>query len=149
MYKVTRFIALFASFVLTFGVAGSLAAATSRSKDSSKTVSKMSVKPSPAAHSTTEHMKTSSIRGMNHVLASAEELSGTIAFIGPSDKEVTLVGANGIPYDFQLTRKTKVELAGKKIGATEFTGENHKEATIRFLPTSRGNMAESVNISAS
>lgn len=146
MYKVTRFIVLFASFVLVLGVAGSLAATTSGSKDSSKPVSKMSVKPSPAVHSATEHMKTSSTKG---VLAPAEELSGSIAFIGRSDKEVTLVGANGVPYDFQLTRKTKVDLAGKKIGATELAGQEQKQATIWFLPTSRGNLAESVNISAS
>jgi hypothetical protein len=81
------------------------------------------------------------------VLAPAEELSGTIGFVGPSDKEVTLIGANGVPYDFQLSKATKVDFAGKEIRATELGQENHKQATIRFLPTVQGNLAKSVDIS--
>jgi hypothetical protein len=96
---------------------------------------------------TAERTKKSAATNMNHVLASAEELSGRIAFIGPSGKEVTLMGANGIPYDFRLTSRSKIDVAGKKIGVDELAAENHKQATVRFLPTTRGNLAESLEIS--
>jgi hypothetical protein len=86
---------------------------------------------------------------MGYVLAPAENLSGTIMMVGPSDKEVTLVGSNGVPYDFQLTRKTKVELANQKIGVDALAGELNKQATVHFVPTSEGNLAESIQIGPS
>ena len=151
MHKMRSFVVLLSSFLLMLGLGVALGANTSASKKSpANTVSKSSAKSSPATDkSTAGHMKKSSRKSMSHVLASVEELSGTIAFIGRSDKEVTLLGTNGVPYDFQLTRKTRVDLAGQKIGATELLGENHKQATVRFLPTTRGNLAESFDINAS
>ena len=83
------------------------------------------------------------------MLASAENLSGTISSVDPSDKEVTLIGSNGVPYNFDLTKGTHIDASNKKIGANELAGESHKQATIHFLPTAHGNIAESIQISAS
>jgi hypothetical protein len=151
MHKVTRLMVLLSSLALMLAVGGSSAATTSGSKGAAaKAVTKIPVKKSiPIQKRTAQQIKESSSKNANHVLASAEELSGTIAFVGPADKEVTLIGANGVPYDFQLTSKTKVDVAGRMIGATQLATENHKEATVRFLPTTRGNLAERLEISAS
>jgi hypothetical protein len=62
---------------------------------------------------------------------------------------VTLIGSNGVPYDFQLTRKTQVELSDKTIASKELAGESHKQATVHFVPTSHGNLAQTIRVSAS
>ncbi|HZC22648.1 MAG TPA: hypothetical protein VE866_04855 [Candidatus Binatia bacterium] len=90
--------------------------------------------------------KSSSAKSTHDVLAPAEDLSGTISFIAPSDKEVTLTGANGTPYDFQLTRTTRIELAGRRIRETELVNEDHKRATVRFVPTGQGNLVQTLEI---
>ncbi len=72
-----------------------------------------------------------------------------ITIVDPSHKEVTLLGSNGVPYDFELSGKTRIELSNKKVGAKALASEIHKEATVHFVPTSRGNLAESIQISAS
>jgi hypothetical protein len=133
MRKAAKFMALFSSFVLTLAVC-SVAANTSNSKESANTA-------------TTEMFtKSSSAKSMHDVLAPAENLSGTISFIGPSDKEVTLMGANGTPYDFRVTRTTRIDLAGRRISEMELANENHKQATVRFLTTCQGNLAQTLEI---
>jgi hypothetical protein len=144
------------SFVLVFAVAICLASPASGSKDSAaknsaKTSTKTTSKNSPATRKTTEKTpaKSSVKKKTSHSLASAEDLSGTISVVSPSDKEITLVASNGVPYDFDLTRKTRVELSDKNIGVKELPSENHRQATVHFVPTSRGNLAESIRISTS
>lgn len=83
------------------------------------------------------------------VLAPAETLRGTISFVGNSDKEVTLTGADGTPYDFCITPKTKVDASAKRLPINQLPSEEHKQATVRFVPTANGNMAQDFNISAS
>jgi hypothetical protein len=131
MPKIATFTALFSSFVLTLAVC-SFAATTS--------------KESPIKAATEMSANSSSVKSMHDVLAPAEDLSGTISFIAPSDNEVTVMGGNGTPYDFRVMRTTRIDVAGRRITETELAGEMHKQATVRFLPTSQGNVAESLEI---
>jgi len=147
MRKVTSIVPLLLAFVLTLALGVSFGAQAPEAKSSAtKITAKAVTKAKPAAGMTVaEHsaMKTS------HALASAEDLTGTITMIDPSDKEITLVGSNGVPYDFELTKRTQVELSNQKIGMNELSSESHKQATIHFVPKSDGNLAESININAS
>jgi len=152
MHRVTRVLPMLFAFVLMLAVGVSLAASTPGSKDSTTktTNNKATMKTSAAASkSAMKSPAKSSSRNRGHVLASAENLSGTITVVDPTDKEVTLVGSNGVPYDFKLSKKTQVELSNNKIGMNELAGESHKQATIHFVPRSDGNLAESIQISAS
>jgi len=143
MRRFTRLMALFSSLVLIL-VGGPLAATASNAKTTTtKAVSKASAKK------TMNETKQSSKKGTSDVLAPPEELNGTISFVGPSDKEVTVLGANGVPYDFDLTKRTRVDLSNQKIAANTLPNQNHKQATVRFVPTARGNVAESIQITAS
>jgi hypothetical protein len=129
--KSSKIHGVFFPFVLTLALC-SFAANSSNSKESAnKATTEMSKKSSPA-------------KSMHDVLAPAEDLSGTISFIAPSGKEVTLIGANGTQYDFRVTRTTRIDLAGRRISETELANENHKQATVRFLPTSQGNLAQTL-----
>jgi hypothetical protein len=148
MHSLRAVLVLLSSFVLLPAVGVSLAAnASSSTKASIKPTSKMAIDNATAQKKAVEPATKPSPKNSEHVLASAEEISGTIGFVGPSNKEVTLIGANGVPYDFQLTRRTEVGLAGGTINASELAQESHKQATIRFLPTAQGNLAQSVDIS--
>jgi hypothetical protein len=139
MHKATRTVALLSSFTLMLMVF-SVAALSSSAKSSTKgaTTSNISAKKSAA-------MKKNPARP-SIVLASPEQISGTISFVGPSDKEITLMGANGTPYDFNVTRSTKVDVGGQKVGPTTLTSEYNKPATVRFVPTARGNLAQTLEI---
>lgn len=138
MHKPTKMIALLTSFVLILTVsliaAASSNAKTSASQATTKTKANgtTTMQPTKARH--------------NLILASPEQISGTISFIGSSEEEVTLIGANGIPYDFQVTRRTKFDVAGKRIGAAALASEHNKQATIHFLPTASGNLAQMLDI---
>jgi len=151
MQKITRLVPMLFTFVLILAVGVSFGApAPGGSNSTTKTATNAVRKTKPAAaKSAVKSMEKSSTMKTYHVLASAEDLSGTITVIDPTDKEITLVGSNGVPYDFELTQKTRVELANKKIGMNELASENHKQATIHFVPRSDGNLAESIQINAS
>jgi hypothetical protein len=150
MYKLTRLVALLFAFVLMLALGLSLAAAAPASKDSTtnKTTNTMKTKPS-ASKSAVKSTAKSFASKSRHVLASAEDLSGTITRVDPSDREVTLIGSNGVPYDFKVNQKTMVELSSHKIGMNELASESQKQATIHFVPRSDGNLAQSIRISAS
>lgn len=140
-----RFTALVSSFALMFAL--SAFATTSQSSQKTATKAESSAQTGATAKNATKTSTQHPKKPATDVLAPAENISGTIAMIGRSGKEVTLIGSNGVPYDFDLTGKTKVEAANQRIAWNELSSETHKHATIHFLPTANGNMAETVQIS--
>jgi hypothetical protein len=82
------------------------------------------------------------------VLAPPEDLSGTITRVSPSNKELTLICSNGVPYDFLVTKKTNIEMADHGIPRNRLSADLEKAATIHFVPTTHGNVAESIQIRA-
>jgi hypothetical protein len=151
MRKVTRLVPMFFTIVLTLAVGVSLAASTSESKPSTNNATtKATAKSKPSASQNRAKPEAkSSAKKTKHVLASADDLSGSITAVDPADKEVTLIGSNGVPYDFKLTKKTEVELSHKKIGVNDLASESHKQATVHFVPRTDGNLAESIQINPS
>jgi hypothetical protein len=148
MYKITKLTALLFSFLLILSV-GCFAAAAQKAATNDSATKNSSNNSTATQSQKAQHTKKASAKSPNDVLAAPETLTGTISFIGNSDKEVTVTGADGTPYDFYITPKTKVDLSGQKIGATQLPSAERKEATVRFVPTARGNMAQDLNISAS
>ncbi|MFZ0276884.1 MAG: hypothetical protein WA254_06415 [Candidatus Sulfotelmatobacter sp.] len=150
MNKVSKLVSMLFTFLLMLAVGMCLAAAAPAAKDSTTKNTTTAIKTKPSASKTAvKSAAKSSAREMRHVLASAEDLSGTISMVDPTDKEVTLVGSNGVPYDFRVTTKTLVEMSTNKIRTSELASEDHKQATVHFVPMSNGNLAERIQISAS
>lgn len=153
MRRITKLLPILLAFVLALAIGVSLAATSSASKTS--TTRNTATKPNQNRTAKTgkaEHMKKSTKKTpakKSDVLASAENLSGTISYINPTTKEVTLIGSNGVPYDFQWTGKTRVETANQKLAKNQLSNEDHKDASIHFVPTARGNMAQNIQIKAS
>lgn len=140
-------VALLFSFILIGAVAASLAKSSSPARSSAKAAVKMPAVTKTTGKSTSSSPEKSATKDETNALAAVEELSGTISFVGPSDKEFTLLGQNGVPYDFHLTAMSKIDSAGTKIARSELTSESHKQATINFLPTKQGNLVKRVEIS--
>lgn len=141
----TRFAALLSSFVLMLAVC-SFAAASQNSNsttNTSKATANTAAANQAAKKTNAEKAKKSEVKD---ALATPETLSGTISMI--SGKEVTLIGSNGVPYDFDLTGKTRIEASNQKITPNELDREMHKQATVHFLPTAQGNMAETIQVAS-
>lgn len=150
MRKVTRLVPMLLTFVLTLAVGVALATPTPKaSTNNATTKTTAKSKPSASQNRAKSEASPAATKKMRHVLASAEDLSGTIAMVDPSDKEVTLIGSNGVPYDFKLTKETAVELSNQKIGIKELNSESHKQATVHFVPRTDGNLAENIKIKTS
>jgi HD superfamily phosphohydrolase len=159
MHKVTGILSLMLSFVLMFAV-GICSSQSPASRDSAnkttttKTSTNIAKKSSATTHKSTAKTPAKSTtktpaKETSHNLASAEDLSGTITTVDHSGREITLMGSNGVPYDFDLTPRTRVEVSNEPVATKELASESHKQATIHFVPTSRGNMAQSIQITAS
>ena len=82
------------------------------------------------------------------VLGAAEELSGTIQSVDVTASKVTVTSA-GIPYVFQLTKKTKIEINGEKGDLEALSKAVDQKASVRFVPRSDGNMADHVEVKSS
>jgi hypothetical protein len=153
MHRITRLVPILLAFMLALVIGMSATATNSGSKNStSKNTPTKMMQNHNAKNAKPEHMKKSTKKTpakKSDVLASAENLSGTISYINPTTKEVTLIGPNGVPYDFQWTGRTRVEMANQSLAKNDLVNEDHKDANIRFVPTAGGNVARSIQIKAS
>jgi hypothetical protein len=82
------------------------------------------------------------------VLGEAEEISGTIQSVDLAASKVTVTAA-GIPYVFQLTKKTKIEINGEKGDLEALSKAVDQKASIRFVPRSDGNLADHIEVKSS
>ena len=81
-------------------------------------------------------------------LGEAEEISGTIHSVDVTASKVTVTSA-GIPYVFQLTKKTKIEINGEKSDLEALSKAVDQTASIRFVPRSDGNLADHIEVKSS
>ena len=81
----------------------------------------------------------------SYVLGAAEELSVTIQSVDVTASKVTVTSA-GIPYVFQLTKKTKIEINGEKGDLEALSKAVDQKASIRFVPRSDGNLADHIEV---
>jgi|ERR1700674_3959015 len=81
----------------------------------------------------------------SRVLGAAQELSGTIQSVDVTASKVTVTSA-GIPYVFQLTKQTKIEINGEKGDLEALSKAVDQKASIRFVPRSDGNMADHIEV---
>lgn len=146
MQKLIRIVPTVFIFCLALAVGIALAAPASGSP-SANTKTTTVAKKKPASSKTAA----STAKKASHTLASAEDLTGTIASVDPANKEITLMGSNGVPYDFMLSRKTQIELSNnnKKISVNQLASESKASATVHFVPESNGNLAEDIQIKTS
>lgn len=77
----------------------------------------------------------------------AETISGTISIVDKDKKLMVLTGPGGVPYNFKITRSTRIKIAGQKAKLDDLAGQTSKQASVKFLPLRTGNAAQSVEVS--
>jgi len=82
---------------------------------------------------------------VGRVLGKAEEISGTIKSVDVAASKVTVTSA-GTPYVFQLIKKTKIEINGKKGDLEALSKVVAQKVSVRFVPRSDGNMADHIEV---
>jgi hypothetical protein len=82
-----------------------------------------------------------------HPPAKAEKITGTVSKLGNEGELLTLTAANGVPYDFIVTRHTQIKIAGKSAKLADLKDQVNKQAGIEFVPMSNGNLAKAVDVS--
>jgi hypothetical protein len=80
-------------------------------------------------------------------LAKAETISGTLQMVVADKKILVLTDSSGTPFNFKVTSATRIKVAGKKAKLDELASQTNKAASIKFLPTRSGNVAQTVEIS--
>ena len=80
-------------------------------------------------------------------LEKLETLTGTITILNDAAKTITLTTSDGTPYDFKMTRETKITIDGRPATLADLTAQSNGQASVEFVPTSTGNFAHSVELS--
>jgi hypothetical protein len=78
--------------------------------------------------------------------AKAETISGTLQMVAADKKIVVLTDSAGTPFNFKVTGATRIKVAGKKAKLDELASQTNKAASVKFLPTRSGNVAQSIEI---
>lgn len=79
--------------------------------------------------------------------AKSETISGTVTTVSKENQLLILTSSNGIPYNFKLTRGTRIKVGGQKAKADDLAAQTGKQASVEFLPLRTGNMARSIEVS--
>jgi len=148
MKRFTHFPALLAAAVMLMGIqvaASSAAAQTNTAQTRTKSGAK-------AGKTKPENVKLKPAHPKPAVLATPEDITGTIKELGPSDKVLTLIGESGVPYDFRIDRGTRIRLQNRPdqtLTASQLAQEAHRRASIHFVPMANGNVARTIKVWAS
>lgn len=76
----------------------------------------------------------------------AENLSGKILAVDENGKLLIVEGADKIPFDIRVTPKTSVRSQNQKVAANDLSQYLNRNATVRMIPESRGDVAASIQI---
>ena len=79
-------------------------------------------------------------------LGKLETLTGTITILSDAAKTITLTTADGTPYDFKITRETKIVIDSRPAMFSDLAGQSNRQGSVEFVPTSTGNFARSVEL---
>ncbi len=77
----------------------------------------------------------------------AETIEGTLSMVVAEQKLVVITSSNDVPYDFLVTKKTKIDIGGTPSSFDNLSGQINRQATVTFLPRRNGNMAQSISVS--
>jgi hypothetical protein len=76
----------------------------------------------------------------------AESLSGALTMVDSAGKLVVVMSANGVPFDFQVTPKTRIVVGGKATTLADLEGQIHKDVLVDFTPERTGNVAQQIKV---
>ena len=75
-----------------------------------------------------------------------ETLSGKIIMVNPNRNLVVVQSPNGVPFDMVVTSKTHIRAGDKTLTMHELGQYQNRDVSLRFVPESRGDVAQSIRI---
>lgn len=124
--------------VLLVGV--SVYAKQTSSSESSSTTETHKAKKS-AHHAATENLTAKYARG-------AQSVSGSISMVDADKKLVVITDSNGVPFDFKVTKGTRIEVNGKKSTLSDLAQQTNKQASVKYRDgLEHGLLAQSIQVS--
>lgn len=100
--------------------------------------------PEKKAKATSAEKKAASQTG--YKLGESELFTGMIASVDTAASTVTLT-SNGVPYTFRLTGNTKIRVNGNNVAFETLSEHIGHNASIHFVPYSKGNFADHFEVS--
>ncbi len=74
-----------------------------------------------------------------------ETLNGTISIVKQHLEKVFLTSRK-IPYDFKITKSTKIKIDGSKSNFSQVADQTHEQASVTFIARADGNFAMSITV---
>jgi len=75
-----------------------------------------------------------------------ETLTGKITMVEPNAKLVVITAQDGVPFDLLVTPGTRISSAGEHLNIKELQSYQNKNVSLKFVPESRGDVAETILI---
>lgn len=77
----------------------------------------------------------------------AETLSGKITMVDPALRLVVVQDSSGVPFDMVVNGSTHIKSANGMLNLNNLQADLNRNVTIKFVPESRGDIAEAINVS--
>ena len=75
-----------------------------------------------------------------------ETLSGKISMVDPARRLVVIQDSNGVPFDMVVKRSTQIKSANGTLKLTDLNSDMNRDASIKFVPERRGDVAETIRV---
>jgi hypothetical protein len=82
-----------------------------------------------------------------HAAWRPETLSGKIIMVDPARKLVVVQDASGVPFDMVVSHSTHITSGSGTLNLNDLNSDLNRNASIKFVPESRGDVAETINVS--
>jgi hypothetical protein len=102
----------------------------------------------PATCATATNTKvTKTAQHSNNQMWRPETLSGKITMVDPALKLVVVQDSSGVPFDIKINASTHIKSANGMLNLSDLNSDSNRNASIKFVPESRGDIAETINVS--
>ncbi len=95
----------------------------------------------PRAH---ERAQTAAGAGMG--FGKPVNLSGSIWMVDTTGRIVVVMAPNGVPFDLQVTPRTRIEVSDRPANLAELAGQIHKDVLVNLAPERSGDIALSIQV---
>jgi hypothetical protein len=76
----------------------------------------------------------------------AEILTGKIVRVEPRERILVVHDSNGIPFDLQVTRQTRIVTGNRVLTFKDLEQDQQRSVSIKYVPERRGDVARVVRI---
>lgn len=115
-------------------------AGSSSSSTASQTEAPKAKKATHHHHAATENLTAKYAKGV-------QDVSGTLSMVDSGQKVVVVTDSNGVPFNFKVTRGTKIQVNGKKGTLDDLSGQTNQQVSVKFRDhLDHGLVAQSIEI---